>query len=83
MPNERLRRISIDQFYKIVTGVSTTFKQICDQLPITIEKVIAENKALKVEKDTVFEELADIDDNTLVALYKLAFSTYEGFDFKE
>lgn len=83
LPNERLRRISIDQFYKIVTGVPTAFKQICDQLPITIEKVIAENKALKVQRDTVFEELAEIDDNTLVALYKLAFSTYEGFDFKK
>ena len=79
--NEQLRRISIDKFYEIVTGDSNAFKNICEQLPITIEKVIRCNKSLQVEKDTVFEELAIINDDTLLALYKLAFSTYEGFDF--
>lgn len=79
--NEQLRRISIDKFYEIVTGDKNSFKNICEQLPITIERVILKNKSLQVEKDTVFEELADINRNTLLALYKLAFSTYEGFDF--
>lgn len=79
--NEQLRRISIDKFYEIVTGDSNAFKNICEQLPITIEKVIRYNKSLQVEKDIVFEELARINDDTLLALYKLAFSTYEGFDF--
>lgn len=77
--NERLRRISIDKFYEIVTGDKNAFRLICEQLPITIEKIISNNKSLKVQKDTVFEELEKIDKDTLLALYKLAFSTYEGF----
>lgn len=77
--NEQLRRISIDRFYEIVTGDKNAFRYICEQLPKTIEKVIANNKSLQVEKDTVFEELKKIDKDTLVALYKLAFSAYEGF----
>ncbi|MDW2924186.1 Eco47II family restriction endonuclease [Mesomycoplasma ovipneumoniae] len=79
--NEKLRRISIDKFYEIVTGDKNSFKLICEQLPITIEKIISNNKSLKVQKDTVFEELKNIDNDTLIALYKLAFSTYEGFSW--
>lgn len=80
-PNEQLRRISIDKFYEIVTGNPNAFKMICEQLPVTIEKVIADNKTLQVEQDTVFEELETINKDTLLALYKLTFSTYEGFQF--
>lgn len=81
--NERLRRISIDKFYEIVIGNKNAFRLLCEQLPITISKVINEQKDLKVEKDTVIEELKNIDKDTLIALYKLAFSTYEGFNFNE
>lgn len=81
LPNKKLRRISIDKFYEIVTGESEAFKKICFQLPKTIDKIIEKNKALQVQKDTVFEELKMIDKDVLVALYKLAFSTYEGFKF--
>ena len=80
--NERLRRISIDKFYEIITGNANSFKLICEQLPITIEKIITNNKSLQVEKDTVLEELNRKNKNTLLALYKLAFSTYEGFNFQ-
>lgn len=79
--NEKLRRISIDKFYEIVTGDKNSFGLICEQLPITIEKIISNNKSLQVQKDTVFEELKNIDRDTLLALYKLAFSTYEGFSW--
>ena len=77
--NEQLRRISIDKFYEIVTGDAEAFKSMCEQLPITIDKVIEENRSLKLEQDTVIEELLNIGPNILSALYKLAFSTYEGF----
>ncbi|MGR3808191.1 Eco47II family restriction endonuclease [Pasteurella testudinis] len=80
--NERLRRISIDKFYEVVTGDKFAFRDICLQLPKTIESLIATNRALKVEEDTVFEELNQLESNTLLALYKLAFETYEGFNFK-
>ncbi len=79
--NERLRRISIDKFYEIVTGDKEAFKKLCLQLPITIQKLINKDNTLKVEEDTVFYELELLDDNILISLYKLAFSTYEGFDF--
>ena len=81
LPNEKLRRISIDRFYEIVIGDKNAFRNICEQLPITIEKIIYDNKSLQVEKDTVFEELEVLGNDILTALYKLAFETYEGFQF--
>lgn len=80
--NEQIRRISIDKFYGIVTGDNNAFNLICKQLPVTIEKIIEKDKSLKIDKDTVFEELQEKDNDILTALYKLAFSSYEGFDFK-
>ena len=79
--NDNLRRISIDKFYEIVTGEKDAFKQICYQLPITIENIVKNNRHLQVEKDTVFDELKNINDNVLISLYKITFSTYNGFDF--
>lgn len=80
-PCDKLRRISIDKFYEIVTGDKQAFKKLCFQLPITIKKILKEEKGLNVEKDRVLEELKTIDEDILLALYKLAFSTYEGFNF--
>lgn len=80
-PCDKLRRISIDKFYEITTGDKTAFKKICFQLPKTIKKLLQEDKSLKAEKDTVLLELENINEDILLALYKLAFSTYEGFDF--
>ncbi|MBR2149060.1 MAG: Eco47II family restriction endonuclease [Campylobacter sp.] len=76
---ERLRRISIDKFYKIVTSDEFAFKKLCYQLPITIDKLLNENRDKVMQKDSVIDELYKLDSNILNALYKLAFSTYEGF----
>lgn len=81
LPNNQLRRISIDKFYEIVTGDKTAFKKLCDQLPVTIEKITSQNKLMQVQQDTVFEELLEIDNNILLSLYKLVFKTYEGFEY--
>lgn len=78
--NDRIRRVSIDQFYKIVTGKEDAFYQICHQLPITIDKLIKEQKVKTVEKDTVVDELRRKNPNLLKALYLLAFETYLGFE---
>lgn len=78
--NEKIRRVSIDQFYKIVTGIDDAFYQICLQLPITIEKLININSVKTVEADTVVGELRSKDPNLLKALYLLAFESYIGFD---
>lgn len=78
--NAQIRRISIDKFYEIVTGDSQAFRKLCIQLPITIQSIISQDRRLTVQRDTVLDELQNLDDDILVSLYKLAFSTYEGFD---
>jgi len=78
--DKRIRRVSMDQFYKIVTGVDDAFYQMCKQLPVTIEKIIKSGTAPKLEKDTVIEELKAKNPDMLKALYLLAFEKYEGFE---
>lgn len=77
--NDRIRRVSIDKFYEIVTGDSMAFYNMCIQLPKTIEKVISSYSEITVEKDTVIDELKAKNPDTLKALYLLAFESYEGF----
>lgn len=78
--HERIRRVSIDKFYEIVTGVENAFYLICKQLPITIEKLIENDVVNTVEHDTVIDELKAKNPDLLKALYLLAFETYNGFD---
>lgn len=77
--DERIRRVSIDKFYEIVTGEREAFKQLCQKMPIVIEDVI---KSLECEimQNNVFVELQTISPNILKSLYLLSFSKYEGFD---
>lgn len=77
--SEHIRRVSIDQFYKLVTGIDDAFYQICQQLPKTINKLVAMNSVPTVKPDTVIDELKRKNPDTLSALYLLAFETYEGF----
>lgn len=77
--NEKIRRVSIDQFYKEVTGINDAFYQICLQLPKTIEKLITQNAIPTVGNDTVISELSAKNPDILKSLYLLAFDTYEGF----
>ncbi|UWD34828.1 Eco47II family restriction endonuclease [Mycoplasma cottewii] len=79
--NKQLKRISIDKFYEIITKDKHSFKNLCLQLSKTLEKLVSQNDNIKVEKDSVFEELKEIDNDIVISLYKLAFATYEGFDF--
>lgn len=78
--SEKIRRVSMDQFYKIVTGIDDAFFLMCKQLPLTIDKLIAQNKVKKVEKDTVVDELKLKNPDLLKALYLLAFQSYAGFE---
>lgn len=79
LPNKKLRRISIDKFYEIVTGDKNAFKDLCIQLPRTIEKLVKSQQDFKIERDTVIEDLKKLDPDILLALYKLTFKTDEGF----
>jgi len=76
--NEKIRRISIDKFYELVTGDKFAFRDLCEQLPIVISDIIAAKPQDK-KTNTVFEELEQISPNLLKSLYLLSFCQYEGF----
>ncbi len=77
---DKIRRVSMDIFYELVTGVSDAFYQVCKQLPVTIEKLIKTDVVDTVEKDTVIDELKAKNPDLLKAIYLLAFETYNGFE---
>ena len=80
MENDRIRRVSMDKFYEIVTGDKEAFYKMCMILPELIEEIINENKELQVGSDTVVNELTEKNPDLLKALYLLAFKEYGGFD---
>lgn len=86
--HKRIRRVSIDQFYALVTGEEDAFYQMCMVLPEVIKSVVAKGGDVKVPHDTVAEELKKIaeisgekSENLAMALavYMLGFSSYIGF----
>lgn len=77
--DERIRRVSIDKFYEIVTGKKQAFKQLCEKLPLVIDDVVASLED-EIMQNSVFVELQKISPNVLKSLYLLSFSKYEGFD---
>lgn len=77
--DNRIRRVSIDKFYQLVTGIDGAFYQICRQLPFTIEKLIELYEVDTVETDTVISELKNKNPDMLKAIYMLAFETYDSF----
>ncbi len=77
--NRRIKRLSIDKFYELVTGDSTAFKALCSVLPVVIKEVV-DGLNLDSEKNSVVKELNEVSDNLLKSLYLLAFKKYEGFD---
>lgn len=83
-----IRRVSMDQFYALVTGEEDAFYNMCMILPKTIQEVISSMEDVKVPNDIVMDELADwayhLDmesDEMAVAMavYMLGFSGYNGF----
>jgi len=78
MSHKNIRRISIDKFYQLVTGVEHAFKELCQTLPIVIDDVIASADMGKVE-GSVFTELQEISPDLLKSIYLLSFKKYQGF----
>jgi len=76
--HESIRRVSIDKFYEIVTGEKEAFKQLVEVLPLVMDDVLKDTVQQGV-KNSVFEELREIDSNMLKSLYLLSFEKYEGF----
>ncbi len=91
--HKRIRRVSMDQFYALVTGQDDAFYQMCMTLPGVIERVVSEGKDVKVPHDTVVEELQRLSKKCgegksetiamAMAIYMLGFSTYNGFGSDE
>lgn len=87
--HKRIRRVSLDRFYALVTGQEDALYRMCMALPRIIEKVVLEGgDGVRVPHDTVLTELKKIagkvggpDENLAmaIAVYLLGFSTYEGF----
>jgi hypothetical protein len=79
--HERIRRVSIDQFYNIVTGQPNAFRDICRALPVAIEDVIASIELDHLVQNTVLAELqAQGDQDLLKTIYMTSFGRYQGFD---
>lgn len=81
--HRRIRRVSMDEFYKTVTGQADAFYKMCMVLPSVIEDVVQTEGAINIPHDTVIEELRRIAESKngsfALALYMLGFSTYSGF----
>lgn len=81
--NDRIRRISVDQFYEMATGDALAFYKLCAALPTVIDDVVATLKQEDMIKNTVLSELQAINGSSpqelLRAIYKCSFKTYQGF----
>ena len=79
--NERIRRVSIDRFYEIVTGEKEAFKKLVQVLPKIIDEVVKNIQRTGIE-NSVLDEWKKLSSNEdiLKTLYLLAFKTYNGFD---
>ena len=84
-----IRRVSLDQFYALVTGQEDAFYQLCMALPSVIERAVKELDSTIVPHDTVIDELKALaaeknmeseDLAIAMAAYMLGFSTYLGFN---
>lgn len=88
LSHKLIRRVSLDQFYALVTGQEDAFYQLCMTLPSVIEKCVAELNDTIVPHDTVFEEIKKLSKNNkmnsedmsiAMAIYLLGFNSYLGF----
>lgn len=83
-----IRRVSLDQFYALVTGQEDAFYQMCMVLPAVVEKAVGELEGTVVPHDTVIDELRALarvqhlgseDLSLAMAAYMLGFGSYKGF----
>lgn len=84
-----IRRVSIDQFYSLVTGQTDAFYKMCMVLPRVIQKAVDTLDSVVVPHDTVIDELKEIakkqgsetkDLAIVMAVYMLGFGSYKGFE---
>jgi hypothetical protein len=76
--HEKIRRVSIDKFYALVTKDELAFSKLCNALPKVIDDVLKDQKE-SIMQNSVFEELSEISPDILKSLYLLSFKKYDGF----
>lgn len=83
-----IRRVSMDQFYAVLTGDNESFYKMCMALPGAIHSVVNEEGSVAVPDDTVIDELRKVaglysgqteELSMAMAVYMLGFNTYMGF----
>lgn len=86
--HKKIRRVSLDQFYALVTGQEDALYQMCMVLPSVVENVVKGGDEVKIPHDTVLSELKGVAERLgesnenlamAMAIYLLGFSTYSGF----
>ena len=79
--HSRIRRMSIDKFYELVTGEADAFYKMCLSLPNVIKELLEEADTFTVPEDTAFVELKEkaAESSFELALLMLGFETYSGF----
>lgn len=91
MQHRLIRRVSMDQFYAILTGKEDAFYKMCMALPEAINSVVNEEGGVEVPHDTVIDELKKVASlygeekgelSMAMAVYMLGFNTYMGFGDK-
>ena len=77
--NERIRRISIDKFYEIITGDKQAFFKLVIALPPLLKEIVAKEGIIQTGENTALSELEKQNPNHLLSLFSLSFQQYEGF----
>lgn len=89
--NKRIRRVSMDKFYSLITGDKYAFYKICNALPVMIKEIMETQEEYKPFNDTVISELRKMSENLGInteelaiqtAIYMLGFGNYDGFEGK-
>ena len=79
MSNDRIRRVSIDKFYEIVTWDSYAFVKLCNKLPAVIDDVLLEIWD-SITTNTVLEELKELSPSVVKSIFMFSFGKYEWFE---
>jgi translation elongation factor EF-G len=59
-PHPRVKKISIDRFYELVTGDPLAFKKLCEAIPEAVEEFLKSKKLYNEEiKHTVYEQIKE------------------------
>lgn len=78
--HERIRRVSIDQFYEVVTGQPNAFADLCAVLPRVIGDVVTQEETVLIENTVLADLQKHGVHDILQNLYLLAFQKYQGFE---